>query len=213
MPYWNPDTRWAGEDVYIIGGGPSLSGFQWERLRYKNTIGCNAAFRLGVDICKVVIFSDLKWYHEFKEELAQFKGDVFTHCDSLHAEPVEWLKTYRREKRGLHKSALCFGGNTGCGAVNLALIMGARRVFLMGFDCTPPVNDKSHWHNWRIERPNLAVYPKFIEGWSSVHATLGSVFPGTQIINLNPDSGIPFFPKESLAAHFEYGPHHTNACR
>ena len=208
MPMWTPDRRWVGADVFIIGGGPSLQGFDWTLLHDKPTIGCNVAFRLGVEVVKVCFFSDRKWFDQFKEELKDFQGDVVTHCMALIGNGPMWLKNVRREPRGLHKHAIGFGGNSGCSAVNLALLMGARRVFLLGFDCKLGAAEQSHWHDWRIEAPGKDVYNKFMEGWRAIALDLPRRFPGCEIINLGPDSAIPFFPK----ANFEEYLRHENHC-
>jgi hypothetical protein len=206
MPLWKPDQRWAGADVFIVGGGPSLAGFDWSLLHGKNTIGCNAAFKLGVDVCKVCFFSDQKWFQAYETELSTFTGEVVTHCPRLLplSFRTPWLKGVRREKRGLHQKAIGFGGNSGCSAVNLALLMGAKRVFLLGFDCKVEDVKQTHWHKWTIEQMNLQVFPKFIQGWGAIAVDLPTVFPGCEIINLNPDSAIPFFPKAEPRAYLSH---------
>lgn len=203
MPLWKPDQRWNGADVYVIGGGPSLTGFDFTLLHGRNTIGCNAAFKLGAAVCNVVFFSDLKWFFHFKDELAKFDGDVVTHCLRLapRLRDYPWLKMVRREKRGLHRHAVGFGGNSGCSAAALALLMGAKRVFLLGCDCKAPSVQEAHWHKWEVEELNLKVMPKFLEGWGAIAIDLPRVFPGCEIINLNPDSAIPFFPKADPSVH------------
>lgn len=204
MSYWKPDKRWEGADVYVIGGGPSLSGFNWELLKGRATIGCNAAFRLGADICQVCFFSDYKWLKAFDKELSAFKGDVVTHCQKVLPERdlYPFLKVLPRATDGLHPNAIGFGSNSGCGAVNLAILLGARRVFLLGFDCRPPVDDKSHWHDWRIEKPNTGVYDKFMDGWRRVAEDLSRKFQRHEVINLGPDSAITYFPKADINTHF-----------
>ena len=39
-----PDGSWAGRRCFIIGGGPSLKGFDFERLRGERVIAINKAF-------------------------------------------------------------------------------------------------------------------------------------------------------------------------
>lgn len=201
MPFWVPSNEWEGSDAYVIGGGPSLRGFDWAQLKGKHTIGCNFAFRLGAEVCALCFFSDIEFFAAAEQELRVFKGRAVTHCHSLTSRGEPWLLKLRRMPRGLHTGGtLGFGNNSGCGAVNLALSLGARRVFMLGFDCTPPATPQAqtHWHDWRLQAPKAGLYDKFMGGWQAVAADLPRVFPGRQIINLNPDSAIPFFPKATL---------------
>ncbi len=213
-----PDPVWAGQDVFLIGGGPSLRGFDWSLLRGKNTIGCNAAFTLGVDVCKVCFFSDWKWYVKFEDDLKAYAdqgGRVFTHLRTminrkrLHGLPH--IEIMAREKTGLHHDALGFGGNSGCSATNLALVLGAARVFLLGFDCKVDQPGDTHWHNLRIDIPLPHFYTRYMQGWKDIHFDLPVKFPGREIINLNPDSAIPFFPK-AVPADFLHAQNYAHAC-
>lgn len=197
MGFWTPIKQdWAGQDVFIIGGGPSLAGFDFKLLRGKPTIGCNAMHRLGADICQICLFSDLTWYHNFKGELARFPGQVVTQYEQLAKANLPWLHVMHRERWGLHQNALGFGGNSGCSAVNLALILGAQRVYLLGCDCQMTPDKKTHWHTWAIQKQSPQVYHKFLKGWAAIAADLPKVFPGREIINLGPNSAIPYFPRQ-----------------
>jgi len=51
VPYVTPKVFkkvspiWKGQTVYLIGGGPSLKGFDWNRLRNKKSIAINKAIK------------------------------------------------------------------------------------------------------------------------------------------------------------------------
>lgn len=195
MPTFKPDLRFKDQDVYIVGGGPSLSGFNWDDLKDKNVIGCNSAFRLGGQICPITLFSDLLWFEAFYDLLAEYTGTVITHYPKLKESSVEWLHWMERgTKKGLYKDRLAYGGNTGCGAINLALIMGAKRVFLLGFDCKPGKENEANWHKWQIEKVKPAVHDRHLAGFKALAEALPTVFPGREVINLTEGSRIPFFP-------------------
>lgn len=191
---WIPDKEFDGQDVYIIGGGPSLREFDWKQLENKNTIGCNSAFRKGSRICNICFFSDPKWFDKFYEELSAYKGRLVTHNPSLKKADEEWLYVVERgTRKGLYKDRLCYGGNSGCGAINLALLMGAKRVFLLGFDCKPGKNNEANWHKWQIEPMMPGLHDKFLKGFKQLAEALPQVFPECEVINLTPDSAIPYF--------------------
>ena len=195
MPPWTTTETWKGEDVCIIGGGPSLEDFDWSLLEDENTIGCNMAFKLGEKVCKLCIFGDARWFDVFEKELVQYKGIVFTNVPSLSKSRKSWLWTMPREMRGLHKTALGWNGNTGASAINLALILGVKTIFLLGFDMCLSDEGKPNWHDRIIQKPNKSAYPKFVEQYGRVAVDLEKKFPGRKVINVTKDSNLEVFPK------------------
>jgi len=80
MPVWQPTNDWQDQEVFIIGGGDSLRNFDWELLKEERTIGCNDAYKLGPEICKICIFGDVSWFKENESELTKYskeKGGVY----------------------------------------------------------------------------------------------------------------------------------------
>ena len=196
MPRWNPEAIWKDEDVFIIGGGHSLRDFDWSLLKQELTVGCNTAFTLGADICKVCIFGDLKWYTTFKSDLSQFEGTVFTNVTQLQKPKniPSWLWVMDRKARGLHRDALGWNNNTGASAINLALLLGACRVFLLGFDMTESQEGKPNWHDKRIEPHTISYVDKFVPAFGHVAADLKSKFPGCSIHNISDNTALNTFP-------------------
>lgn len=199
MPLWTPDQRWTGRDVFIIGGGPSLRGFNFERLRGSATIGCNSAYLLGQPLCNVCLFSDIPWFEKNYAGLSRFKGDVVTHNPDLRAFAEPWLKYVPREDAGVHKDKIGYNTCSGGAAITLALLMGARRVLLLGLDCKPgPDHHKNpNWHGKHVEIPDKEVFLKFDEGFRTIASEYQKVFPGTEIINLGPDSALTCFKQRT----------------
>jgi len=195
MPKWIPEKVWDGQDVFVIGGGSSLELFDWELLKDENTIGCNDAFKHGEEICKICIFGDVKWFKTFERELSRYKGIVFTNSPSLQKTNLPWLWTMIRRGSGLYKDSLGWNGNTGATAVNLALLLGAKRIFLLGFDMHLSKNKKANWHENRLNKPNASIYDKFLRGFGKLAIDLKKKFPDVEIINITDDSSLNLFPK------------------
>lgn len=203
MPKYQPEEFWKGEDVYIIGGGTSLNNFNWELLRHRNTIGCNGAFGLGVDICKILIFGDLKFWENFKDRIKkEYGGIVVTNARELHDNEQPYLYTMKREPCGLHYDALGWNGNTGASAINLALLLGAEKVFLLGFDMKLGIEGKANWHDTRYEKEKAEVYDRFLKGYDDVYYDWKTKFENRYIINITNDSDLEVFPKITLEKHF-----------
>lgn len=202
MTYWDVQRIWEGSTAYIIGGGPSLSSFPWKYLKPRHTIGCNSAFLLGSEICDICLFGDAEWFEAvnpqsgrlFCDELAEYKGRVVTCHPNLQHTDIPWLYTIPRQPRGLHTEALGWNGNTGAAAINLALIMGAATVCLLGFDLCKADDGRTHWHDRKIEEPKQGVYQKWLENYHWIERDLPLRFPKSRIVNIEGYSNVPNFP-------------------
>lgn len=197
MSQWSPIKQWVGADVAIVGGGPSLRGFDWRALHPFKVIGCNAAFLLTAAACHVGFFADRPWFDAYQERIEAFAGPVVTNCEEGFTNHP-WVHYMERRDIGLHTEALGFGGNSGCSAINLALVMGAKRVLLLGFDCKLGAQQEMNWHDMRMEPAQPGVFPKFQEGFHAIARDLPRVFPGCEVINCTPDSALTCFPVGKL---------------
>jgi len=194
MPYWKPTAKWEGLDVFVIGGGVSLETFDWSLLENECTVGCNDAYKLGAKVCKICIFGDPKWFRTHQRGLVEYEGLLFTNHGEFQRTRLDWLWTLPRKPHGLWTNALAWNTNTGAAAINLALILGAKRVILLGFDMHLS-NGRQNWHENLLNAPDKAVYKKFIEGFERLAKDLDRVFPGREIINVTDDSSLDYFPK------------------
>lgn len=190
-----PRRDWAGSDVYIIGGGPSLRGFDWRRLFGCHTIGLNHAYQLGALVCSLCFFSDANFWEENREGLESFAAPVVTHLEGVTA---PWVCALPRREGGLHHDALGYGNTSGVGGINLALVLGATRVLLLGFDGQPDSKGRPNWHNRLSEVAWPGIYDSFVPGFTQVAADLPRVFPGCEIINLTPGTKLTCFPTARL---------------
>lgn len=143
---WTPVEIWEGLTVFIIGGGPSLKGFDYGPLHGEKVIGCNDAYQLGdwVDIC---YFGDNAWYiEEHREKMESWKGLKITCAPSLMSYPeVFWME---RKPRGMwpNKNWIGWFFSTGASAVHLAMKLGAKCIVLLGFDMNRGGRGEVNWH-------------------------------------------------------------------
>lgn len=208
MPLWIPKTWWEGRDVFVIGGGPSLENFDWGRLKYECTIGCNNAYTLGADICKICFFGDAKWFEVHRLQLVLYskpkgEGYVFTSAPVLMRSKLPWLWLLQRTAKGLEKgNTLGWNKNSGASAINLALTLGAKRVYLLGFDMHLSKRGFPNWHQHHILPPDASIYPAFVERFKDVKDDLPKKFPGREIINVTNNSNLVYFPKVEVDEFF-----------
>ena len=190
---------WRGHRCFVIGGGPSLKGFDWSRLDGELAIGTNLAF---LKCNPALLFSMdnrfLGWLQKRK-----YGQDVTDRFDNYTHGYKVWLDNARREYPPDMLTIGCIGshtwspsleqgigscGNSGYCALNLAVLLGASPIYLLGFDGKGNGRGKQAW--WHMGHPEVQperVYGKFDVGFSQ-HAAPGARDAGAQVINLNTDS-------------------------
>lgn len=138
------DPIFLGDTIYIIGGGPSLKGFNFNLLKDKTVIAVNKAF-LHLPMAQVLYWSDTRFFEWYSKEIEDFKGiKVTCRPQPKRNDIINLLNT---GKTGLETMSygLRDGGNSGYAAINLAYHLGAKRIVLLGFDMQ--TNGKeTHWH-------------------------------------------------------------------
>lgn len=192
MPMWEPKPVWVGQDAFVLGGGSSLRDFDWDRLHKERVIGCNQAFRLGPQVCDYIVFCDRKFILTensrlrpgFYDELAKFPNPVITTDSMLKHRQESWLKWMPRRPDGLHHDALGFNCSTGWSAVNLALLLGATTVYLLGFDMQLDSNGNPNWHGNLLDKPDPNVYVRMLKYSHRVSEDLLKKFPGCRVFNV-----------------------------
>lgn len=194
MDYCVPEPIWQGQDAYIIGGGVSLTEFNWERLRLLNTVGCNDAYKLGIKLCKVCVFGDDKWFYHHQEWLRAYEGDLYSALNSKKIKLSGKIKPLKRYAKGLHADGVGWNGNTGMVALNLAILLGAVRIYLLGFDMKRTA-EQSNWHPNNLDKNPDTVYQKFLDWSKYVRTDWDNKFPLIDIINVTDDSALDLFPK------------------
>ncbi len=203
---WIYSKPWKDETTYIIGGGSSLCDFEWSRLHGKHTIGCNDAYKLGVEVCEICIFGDFSWWKHHGESMEEYKGFVVTNVDALNNglnNKPPWVHFMERLPVGLHKKELGWNGNTGASALNLAIILGATTIYLLGFDIGIR-KGKTNWHN-DVIHPQAVLptsYVLFSQKWEGVVTALKS-YKNVNVVNLNKHDTIPGIKKMSIKDHWK----------
>lgn len=124
-----------------------------------------------------------------------FKNELWTQDLKAKKEfSLNWV--LGRNKNGLGLDCVHFGGNSGYQAINLAYLMGAKRIILLGFDCKP-VDGKDHWFG---QHPNGLVQIQPYQLWMNHFPSLAQDLKNRniEVINCSPDSAIQCFKKMSI---------------
>jgi hypothetical protein len=84
-------------------------------------------------------------------------------------------------------------------ALNLAILFGAVRIYLLGFDFKR-TKEQSNWHPNLLDKNPDTVYEKFIDWSKYVKMDWDNKFSDIDIINITDDSALDVFPKVSPSA-------------
>lgn len=212
------EGSWAGQPCTIIGGGPSLRNLNWELLRKKsNLIAINMAHAYcpWADVCFV---EDARFIRRFAktEAFRSFSGlkiwhiGLGTHVDDIQEalkHNPDLLPLYET-KEGKYWSAsfadgLSTSSNAAVGATNVADLLQADPIYLMGIDCRVEGLVLENFHNhyppeWQVGAMQADNFKSDFENW---------VYPKTRhrkIINVvNPEfeSRVDCWPKITLAEY------------
>lgn len=143
-----PNQPLRGRSVTILGGGPSLTSAVAWAVQIGPVIATNNAYMLTRGPALVVAM-DKRWLQWHRQSL-QAAGHVVVTAlrEGATAAYAGALWAMRKESDQIWpttKDALS-GHNSGHAAVALAYHLGAKQVFLAGFDMGF-VDGKSHWHS------------------------------------------------------------------
>lgn len=203
---------WKNERCFIIGGGPSLLDFDFNILKGGKIIAINKAF-INVPFADIMFGIDKKFYNwasnpEFNKEdtlknlnenFKKFKGIkiILKLPGEVYSDDISLIKSCG--DKGISdklEDGIYFGANSGYGALNLAICLGANPIYLLGYDMKQGKNGESHYHSG---------YPQIQVG--KALTTFLSRFPliadyakekNINIINLSTDSKLKCFKFDKI---------------
>lgn len=158
------------ETVAIIGGGPSLKGYDLSRVPGPwAKIAVNNSYKIVPD-ADLLFFADARWYqHHYPALHRDWRGRMASTAGDHQKVPTAEVTKFGREfnapigrAEGPYnpndpKSWKLAGRDSGTMAVNLAYHLGARNIILFGFDMTYE-GSESHWHSDHIWETNATRY-------------------------------------------------------
>jgi hypothetical protein len=119
------------------------------------------------------------------------------------------VKVWENYSRGFRafpstmRNGIGHGNNSGYGALNLAACLGASPIYLLGFDMNYKktvteglfeATTRTHWHEGHPQPHKPHTVRKFIQYFQL--PAIKAKERGFEIINLNPDSALPYFLKK-----------------
>lgn len=152
-------TTLSDKRCFLLGGGYSLNKFNYHRLDKEFTIGINKTFLaynstmnyiMDIDFYNLVSQYGIKQgQHALHNAWLKYKGYNVLHCPKRNHSVVE--NTYVVDiinKKSLSLSiskGIYPGHNSGFGAMALAVALGAKLIYLLGYDLIAH-ETHTHWH-------------------------------------------------------------------
>lgn len=211
---WVATPIWKGERCFILGGGPSLKGFDASVLRGKGRVlVVNDSWRLAPWF-DCLYFTDPTWYQQqlgfdrwaldmsinfgqiiYKRMLVN--GDT----GSAFAEHPQVRQLKFSGAMGLETdpAKLRHGCNSVYAAMNLAYHFGVNQIVLLGVDMRIIPGQRTHWHD--EERANAPTFADIIkQSMLPKFQTLAEPLKaaGVEVLNATPESALTVWPLVAL---------------
>ena len=214
-----PSGAWKDKTCFLLGGGPSLKGFDFNLIKDYPTIGVNKSFTkfpTTVTYCMDVRFYDMvtcNWNStknakckELHQQWLAYKGIklfIKRSAKSKFDSSVYVVNNLSKKVLSLDLQKGIWGGNnSGFGALMLAVGLGAIRIGLLGYDLKVQKKQKgieTHWHGgYGLGRSESfqSKLDKFRMCFEEFAPTIAQ--QKISVVNLNPTSALECFPKEDI---------------
>lgn len=216
-----PTGSWSGQRCFIVGGGPSLKGFNFSKLCGEKIIAINKAF-VDLPFADITFAVDRQYQDwlikgtfnmfEASKLWPNFKGHkVWLKIPGeIYQAGIEFVPLAGHE--GISTSleeGIYDGSNSGYSALNLAIALGANPIYLLGYDMKKDNRGDSHYHSGYPHPQKKKELSTFAKKFPQL-AKLANE-KNIKIINLNKDSELKCFEfgtiKEALLPISK--PHHN----
>ena len=176
--------------------GPSLQKSDLDYVCTKSAylLVVNDAYKL-VPNANALYAADPAWWEHHASMV--FHGERWTQ-DQRTAEShgIRWIESVPRPGFSTNPRVIHQGSNSGYQAVNLAILLGANPIYLLGFDMQI-VNNKRHFfgdHPGSLNKPS--PYGQFVAAFRTTVTDIARA--GIKIINCTPGSALDAYPMGNI---------------
>lgn len=211
--FWLVEPIFAGQTVFCLASGPSLTREVAEQVKGRPTITVNSSCSVA-PWASALFFTDCSWYEPRRQQVGDFGGLVLTMCKAARRELPGHVKLIRTigdpdaqcEFPVVGSGLVRQGRSSGHTAISVAIAGGARQVVLLGYDCRV-VGGVEHCHDeylvggrrdyatekedprWNNKREYSTIFLRGYDGWMAA-----AMRAGAAILNATPGSAIQEFP-------------------
>jgi len=191
---WSVPRMFQGETVFLIGGGPSVDlqvlPFLPDRAP---TIAINSAFEdcPEADVC---FWSDQRWLRWNVDKLSGYHGIKICRHPDFTIDTRGQIIHRLRNRTGLGLSTdpqYLHGVCSGAAALNLAFLMGAARIVLIGYDMSG-----GQYHDRHKVKTSTSAYETYMRHFPPMATALERI--GVEVFNVSKQSKLKCFPYKPL---------------
>lgn len=191
---------WKGATVFILGGGPSLHDVDLSKIKHEKCIGVNEAYTFG-DWVDFTFIGNNKYYTRHRNELKNYSGQIVCAGGKSYNDP-NVLTVYKSNKVcTMDRGRIGMANNSGIGAINLAMQLGAKEIVLLGFDMGLKNGVNWHKNNVTINIQKKQITEGYYESVRKVmcNRVVDIVYrAGISVYNCTPETALDCFPVMSL---------------
>lgn len=202
---------WVGETVVLVAAGPSVTQAQVDRCKGRaRVVVVNNSYLLA-PWADLLYFADSRWWKWHKENpvFTGFKGQKCTiEGTGLEVEDPNVFILHNANSRGQGQGfsekpdAIVTGGNSGYMAMNIAVLAGAARLVLLGYDFKFAPGKKSHWHGDHPPEGQISErsYRDMVPNFRTTLPQLERL--GVEVVNCSPDSALDCYQRGDVESVF-----------
>jgi hypothetical protein len=197
-----------------IGTGPSLTLAQIETAKRKGfrLFGCNNVWKITE--LELLYACNRQWWDYYWPEVKHCSASKWTtNKEAATVYGLNWIAERNEKGLSTDPSYVHHGHGSGYTLLNLAYLMGAKRIVLLGYDMKyAPDYDGSAMRVGSSPRHFFGEYPSQLQHWpkakvkNGVHTELCELYQSVadqglvEIVNATPDSALTCFPKADIDA-------------
>lgn len=208
--------RFEGRTVCLIATGPSLRLEQIASARSQGFVlfGCNNVWEIVPDLAVLYACNTTWWAYYWSDRLLEYPAEKWTTSqEAAKKYRLNWIA--ERDRFGLSSdpTRIHHGHGSGYSLLNLAYLMGAQRIVLLGYDMRYAADYSGEEKQVGSgPRHYFGEYPSALLHWpkvsvaNGVHAGLIKYYERVaeqntvEIVNCTPGSALTCFPMKDIDA-------------
>lgn len=195
------DSRVVNHSLVIIASGPSLTRADVARVEGADVdiMGINLAYTICKRLDYLYACDATFWvkHHLAVKDLPCKKYRLEKTLSRINYPGVEWLENDGTIGLSHEYPKIRTGQNSGYQALNLAYLLGYKKVILLGYDMQYGAKGKIHWHeDHDTKNPPESLLEKWVKNFEALAPLLE--YAGVEVLNATKRTALTCFKRVKL---------------